>query len=153
MFNAINQGAGIQSGALIYTDSTPIGSGTFTKQSGFVPQGAYTMNLQGFAPATAGLQAVLTPAALVGLVAFSPGAATAYFDFASPGIGVRKGVNAQGILNSTDGNGRFTFTLTTDGLGGNPTHFAGYTFDQNHFITISLDDYQTSYLFSGSGAR
>ena len=153
IFNSIDRGSGIQNAVLIYTDGTPLGSGTLTKQSPFDPSGAYFVNLQGAVPADAGLQNIFTPAVLVGLVTLSNGSTSAYLDQAYSGIGVRKGIYEQGSVEKADVNGRFTYTLKSDSFTLQPTHFVGYTIDASHFVTISLDNYQTNYLFSGTGAQ
>ncbi len=154
IFNSIDRGSGISNATLIYTDATPLGSGTLTKQSPFTPSGAWFVNLQGTAPASAGLRNVFTPAVLVGLIDFNGRSTSAYLDLASSETGVRKGISEQGKVVNSDSNGRFTFTLSSgEGSFQQPTHFVAYTADATHFFTISLDNYQDTYLFSGSGAQ
>ena len=149
-------GPAISSATLITTDATPLGSGTLTKQSlAGQPSASLSevsfVNLQGTAPANAGLRSVLTPATLAGLVYFNGGAVTSYLDVSSSETGVQKGIYENGTVGNPDANGRFTYTLSS-GVSGfkQPTHFVGYMAG-SQFFTISLDDNQKSYLFSGTG--
>ena len=101
-FTDIDTGSGISNATLLYTDATPIGSGTLTKQSPFEPYGNYFVNFQGEPPADAGLRNAFTPASIAGLVTFSSNSSSAYLDVSSAETGVRKGVTEQGTVGAAD---------------------------------------------------
>ena len=143
----------IADASLIYTDKTPLGTGTLAKQSAYVPSGAYVVNWQGAPPAAVGASYSLTPAYVSGFVNFSSGSIQAYLDIASAESGLLKGIYETGTFQPGDSNGRFTYTLNSTGSLHQPVHFVGYAVDATHFNTMSLDDYQSTFLFSGTAAQ
>ena len=148
-----NSTSAIASASLVYTGNDPLGTGSLVKQTCYVPSGAYVMNWQGAPPAAAGAAYSLTPAYVTGLVNFSNGAVQAYLDIASAESGLLKGIYESGIFQPGDANGRFTYTLNAEGSLHQPVNFVGYAVDATHFNTMSLDDYQSTFLFSGTAMQ
>ena len=153
--NYLTSGASptITDAGLVYTDAAPLGSGTVTKQLVYAPSGTYAVNWQGAPPENANANAIFTPAYAGGLISFANGQVSAYLDVATAANGVSRGVQEQGAYQQVDTNGRFTYTLGTAGASQQPLHFIGYTSDATHFNAISVDSYQTSFLFSGTAMQ
>ncbi len=143
----------ISNAGLVYTGTNLLGGGTLSKQVPYIPAGAYVINWKGAPPASAGAAYSLTPAYVGGMLNFTNGAVEAYLEIASAQSGLLKGTEEAGSFQPADSNGRFTYTLNSSGSLSQPVHFVGYTVDATHFNTMSLDSYQTTFLFNGTAAQ